>query len=559
CKLNAAPGVNVYVRAATIALEPDDKRFTTDADVALIPGAWADCDDAEAAARALSCPIPGVRVCTGQVPNLRMHLWVKLNEPMAHAPWGRELNQRLHKLTQGDSRVVNPSRMMRLPGMLAWPRKPGRVLEIVSIDPASKWDAVTRDWLGSKLPELAPTSAGVNGASGAPNGSSAAAGALNQYTALIEEIRANAHQSPRGQWHNLVLVLVGKLVERGVPAPVIMAMAEHLTWPDFTVEDTAKEMARMITGAYRKGFGEAKDGEEQADPKGPDVAAEFPPPPSLQLLTEEETCRPVLVPWLVEDTIPAGGLVVVYGAPGSFKSFAMLDLACRLARGWIWLGKRTVQTGVVYLVGEGSGGFGKRLRAWRQYHGVTEFVPEFRSLPRAVNLLDPAEVTVFIAAAKTALAEAGIPIGAVFADTWSRSLTGGDEDKARDSGIATHNALRIQTELGCTFIAIHHPGKDEGRGARGSSALPGNADTIIHAERQGDAITLTMEKQKDGEDGQAYRLRAETVEMLVPGQLAPESSLVVIEVAGDGSADPGAPLPGDKQTRLNKREQTARR
>jgi hypothetical protein len=57
CELNEAPGVNVYIRAATIALSLDERRHTTDADVALLPGCWADCDDAAAAARAMDCTL----------------------------------------------------------------------------------------------------------------------------------------------------------------------------------------------------------------------------------------------------------------------------------------------------------------------------------------------------------------------------------------------------------------------------------------------------------------------------------------------------------------------
>ena len=49
------------------------------------------------------------------------------------------------------------------------------------------------------------------------------------------------------------------LVARGTPNAVILAMAEHLTWPGYPVQQTRDELIRMIEGARRKGYSDDVD------------------------------------------------------------------------------------------------------------------------------------------------------------------------------------------------------------------------------------------------------------------------------------------------------------
>ena len=44
--------------------------------------------------------------------------------------------------------------------------------------------------------------------------------------------------------------------------------------------------------------------------------------------------------WLIKKLIPQQGVAVVYGSPGSFKSFVAMDLALHVALGWDWAGRR---------------------------------------------------------------------------------------------------------------------------------------------------------------------------------------------------------------------------
>ena len=68
--------------------------------------------------------------------------------------------------------------------------------------------------------------------------------------------------------------------------------------------------------------------------------------------------------WLIDELITDHGLTIVYGDPGSYKSFIALDASLRLAFGMDWHGTKTKRCGVLYIAGEGSRGLGKRVKGY---------------------------------------------------------------------------------------------------------------------------------------------------------------------------------------------------
>ena len=72
------------------------------------------------------------------------------------------------------------------------------------------------------------------------------------------------------------------------------------------------------------------------------------------------------VEWHVKHVIPKRGLTVVYGAPGSSKSFFVLDLVAHVARGIQWRGHRVVQSRVAYVAAEGVVAEGRDQREPRE-------------------------------------------------------------------------------------------------------------------------------------------------------------------------------------------------
>jgi AAA domain len=169
---------------------------------------------------------------------------------------------------------------------------------------------------------------------------------------------------------------------------------------------------------------------------------------------------------LIDGILYRDTMAVLFGMPGSAKTFLALDWALRVAAGSAWLGGFGVHQGpVLYVAAEGRHGIGQRVRAWLDARDLKR-PSGFRLYPDVVNLLHPGHVdTVCAWAAETR------PVLVVF-DTLARAIPGADENSARDMGVAVGAVDRIRAAAGSTVLLVHHTGKD-GMDARGSSALRG--------------------------------------------------------------------------------------
>lgn len=213
--------------------------------------------------------------------------------------------------------------------------------------------------------------------------------------------------------------------------------------------------------------------------------------------------------WLVKGLLPATGLAVIFGASMSGKTFLALDAAMAIAQGVRWFGHRTKQAKVVYFPLEGSG-TQSRLVAWEKANRK-EMPDNFKVVDRkAFNLRESADVDGIIRAVRN-FSEVG---GVVIIDTLARATAGADENSSREMGEVIEAADRIATEIAGLVILVHHSGKSETAGMRGSSALIGAADAVIKVARSAaGARTWHADKVKDGEDGAIQHFKLNGVEI----------------------------------------------
>lgn len=218
----------------------------------------------------------------------------------------------------------------------------------------------------------------------------------------------------------------------------------------------------------------------------------------FRLLTDTEVERMPPPEWLIGSILPASRLSVVYGEYGSGKSFLVLDWALCVATGHAWCGHPTKQGSAVYIAGEGLGGIGKRIRAWKAHHGITHSVPLY-VVGTAPQLLRHEDVGVFIETLRTLSPAPTL----VIIDTLARALVGGDENAQKDMGVAVAAADAIRNQFSSHVLVVHHkpnsaPGAIGGNGrTRGSSALPGAADVLVDVTLDGKLLTVSCAKQKD--------------------------------------------------------------
>jgi hypothetical protein len=522
---NVMPGRSLFFRPATVR---GDTQNTTDADVIQIPGCWADCDDSASIARVLQAELrPSAQVVTGLMPAPRSQFFWKFSgDPTLVGDHSRTLNRQVQALSGSDPAVTNPSTLMRLPGSIAWPWKPGRPIELTEwLTPEGGGNTWAMDALRAGFPavEAGVTPAKLNGTATAVH---TASELLSPTDALLESARLGQH------WHDHVRDAVAKMVAHGFPDWIILNQAEHITLPNYTVQDTRADLAKMIEGARRKGFAPDEDDVvEDASAVEADVMGVPPPeaPAAVRILTEDDLETMPDPVWLIDERLVADSLCVLYGPWGSFKSFIALHIALCLVTGIPFFGQRVVRSDVLYIAGEGASGIKKRLAAWKKHHEIDR-VRGFRVVAVAINLLDRAEAERLIAAVLEAQKADGFNPKLVIVDTLHRAMPGGDENTAKEMGIVLANGAHIQRRLGCILMPVHHSGKEFDRGMRGSTGLPGGTDTILRMTRDGtgERGTLLVEKQKDGEDGQEHRVISQVIDLPPsPGSLKPRSSLVL--------------------------------
>ena len=219
--------------------------------------------------------------------------------------------------------------------------------------------------------------------------------------------------------------------------------------------------------------------------------------------------------WLVKPYLDAGSLSVVFGEPGTMKSFLALDLGLCLASGQPWYGYPVRRQGAVfYIAGEGLTGLGRRIRAWEISRATSlENVPFFTS-DRPAQILDDGSAREVVQAADELRERYGNPVLIVI-DTLNRNFGPGDESATEDMGKflgIIDDKLRCRYH--CAVLIVHHTGLRETNRARGSSSLHAALDWEFKMSGLGNGVrTLTNTKAKDHEPPPPISFRPEIIRL----------------------------------------------
>ncbi|EHS3284179.1 AAA family ATPase [Escherichia coli] len=234
--------------------------------------------------------------------------------------------------------------------------------------------------------------------------------------------------------------------------------------------------------------------------------------------------------YVVKGIIPAVSLCSIYGASGSYKSFLAGSWACHVSTGRHWGGRRVAHGAVLYVVGEGGIGVPRRVRAWEVVHG--EQVKNLYLVNRPIFPAAPFDVDEMVIAARQVERETGKPVRMIILDTLARCFGGNDENDSRDMGAFIRGCDELKRRTGATVLVVHHSGKDETKGARGSSAFRASLDAEYRIRREdagSEALVISCTKMKDAEELKeaAYDLRVVELFTDADGELI--TSLVVVD------------------------------
>ncbi len=190
---------------------------------------------------------------------------------------------------------------------------------------------------------------------------------------------------------------------------------------------------------------------------------------------------------MVKGWLSRRGLSMLYGPSNAGKTFVALDMAMHIAAGKPWRGCKVNGGPVLYIAAEGGAGVRNRLAAFKRERPDMASAP-FMLLPVSLDLHAPGD--------GLAVCEAlhGVGPALVVVDTLARSMGAGDENAAKDAAMFVRNCDLIREATGAHVMVVHHTGKDEERGARGSSALRAAVDTEISVTSEGEIL---CKKQRD--------------------------------------------------------------
>jgi hypothetical protein len=345
-------GMNIY--AVRNPVRHDVVGSAKDSDIVASFFLWADCDESQSAnnVRQWTGPKYSAAVVTGEVPSVRVHTYWALEQPATDMAAWRDTQMAIAAHFGSDRSVINPSRIMRVGGTVAYPaphkQERGYVKELTVI--RTQYDEVrspvTIDQMRRAFSASTPATPAV---STAPMIDTGVFESLDRERTAIQALSGT-------DWNIAVLKLVGSYVRKGLADGEIHALTDPLTLGGYTVENTRTEVQGMInrTRANPKFEGA---GQEAPTPNFDHAPASTPATPTaaptwLLQSVSDFTAGFVAPEYLIEGVIQRGRLYTLTAPTGSGKTAVMLYTAMQLAMGRPVCDRETERGAVIYMAGE---------------------------------------------------------------------------------------------------------------------------------------------------------------------------------------------------------------
>lgn len=470
----------------------------SDTDVEIAAWQFADIDSADALdglGRKLRALPVTYSVDTGQTPHRRPHLYWLLDEPVRNmAAWTDR--QRGIAQTLGGDAVINPSRIMRLAGTVNFPPphklQRGYRVEVVTLKTVfeEEREPVTPDELVKAFPLVGGPiyTAGHDFNAAAPQiadgQTTLSAMRSTRIHDLIEACRTG------DQWHNNMIRLVAHLAGKGRTSAEIMALADHITLPGYTVQQTWREMETALKGARAKyAFEEPADDTVEAEEAAREEAAR--PLEVVDAFDFDEADIPVR-PWLVPGALLAGYTHMLAAPGGSGKSLFTLQFAIALATGMQWgeFTPRRRYKSIVINVEDDIDEQRRRLAAAARVMGVDPMT--IRGMIFLVDSSqgvvvaghDPVKRSLIMTpvAAKIRKFIEENKIDALFADPFAETFEGDENDNSEVKWAMKIWRDEISRPTKAAVYLVHHTTKYAANGAGDANVIRG-AGAIVNSTR----------------------------------------------------------------------------
>jgi len=497
---NCVPNQNVYVGAAL--RKPDTPPFGRgdDSDFYAATCVWADLDDGDAArhARSRYAAAPPTRiVVTGRFPDLRAQCWWRLETPERDPERFRAMNEAVCAHLYGDPSVVNPGRVMRLGGSVAWPLKAGRQIELTEVK--SPADRAPTFYVDTILQGAFPPRPQINGTK--PAAERQAAHGTNSLGLSDDKIVDGREAYMRDTVMACFVEYVGENGAEPEPGELF-----DIVWPQYSakadlvgrpgrgadeVMDKCVQICRRfargqlphlpdlnaVVASYQAKKAQVAPRAESATTPLPSLSVEVVPFSAAALVGE-----PPAREWLVPNWLPKGTVTALYGDGGVGKTLLAQQLANCIATGADFMGLAVPKGRALGVFCEDD-----KDELWRRQHAIE----------RAAGISLRAQVSdlflwprvghdnVLVNFDMTGLAKAGAFLEKLRAhvatmrphllilDTAADLFGGNENNRTQVNQFVKHVLGGFVVDFGCTVLLLAHPsmsGLASGSGAGGSTA-----------------------------------------------------------------------------------------
>ena len=197
--------------------------------------------------------------------------------------------------------------------------------------------------------------------------------------------------------------------------------------------------------------------------------------------------------WLINTILEQGALIGLVGASGCGKSFLAIDMACAIASGADFHGRKVKQGKVLYIAGEGHRGITARVEAWCRANDKDIHQLDLHISTNAVPMHDDGTIDQILREAHL-LSDVTL----IIIDTLARTFGGHNENSTQDMNHFISNCDVLKSNERSVMI-VHHSGHN-GERARGNSAFYAALDAEIFLRKIKNDVTASCTKMKDAPD-----------------------------------------------------------
>ena len=524
---SGTPGANVYLGLQVMRRGLQRGQRGTEADIVAVLGLVADMDS-DTGNAAGEYPIQPNYVLETSPGNLQP-FWL-FDRPVKPAE-AKAIARGLKLATGSDHGTADITHVWRIPGTKNWPNKTkldrGRSADPASVVVSAPWDGSLTDPFAllsvvgnnnvasaaqpialGDLPDVdgitvSPRAAALLVADDVDNRSKHA-------NRVAEQLAFDGHSAEEAA--ALFLSAKGNWIDRYPTEAAARKDFERL----WSKEPCARHAVTVTTGAkLAAGLKPANDNVPKADPK---------PRFAITWFDDIEADKPKA--WVVKNVLGEGEHTTISGLPGTGKSVVATDMACHIASGMDWFGRRVTQGLVLFVAAERKALTERRMMAFRKRHGVKD-VPLLvlgGRIDMTSSLVDAKALADVI---KQAEKDCGYSCVLIVIDTLTRVFGAGDQNTSKDMGRFIQACDELVRLTGAHVTVLHHTAWSGERG-KGAIDLDGAVDASFLVSKNAGTYTLKCDGANDGDEGAIATFTMQSVELAKDEDGEPTTAPVVL-------------------------------